>query len=111
MAVLATLVVIGLVIPTKILSSADETLQTIENPLSSLSDTPTPEEVKQALVYATQKYGLDESQVLKTSWCESSFRYTAIGKAGEIGILQYMPSTWKYWNELRMKEFGQREIP
>ena len=106
MTVLATLVVLGLAIPTKIKGDVDETLQIQLNPIESLSETPTPEEVKLALVYAAHKYGLDESQVLRTSWCESSFRYDAIGEAGEIGILQYMPSTWKYWNELRMKEFG-----
>ena len=33
--------------------------------------------------------------------CESGGNPNAIGKAGEIGILQYLPSTWKYFNELR----------
>jgi hypothetical protein len=104
--VLATLVVLGFAIPIKILSDEDETLQFQLNPIESLSETPTPEEVKLALVFAAKKYGLDESQVLRTSWCESSFEYTAIGKAGEVGILQYMPSTWTYWNNERIKELG-----
>lgn len=29
--------------------------------------------------------------------CESGANQNAVGKAGEIGILQYMPSTWKEW--------------
>lgn len=105
MAVLATLVVIGLAIPTKIHSDVDETVQRL-NPLSSLSETPTIDEVKLALVYVAKKYGINETQLLKTIQCESEFRYTAIGKAGEIGIGQFMPSTWDYWNNERIKKIS-----
>ncbi|MCK9370872.1 transglycosylase SLT domain-containing protein [Candidatus Dojkabacteria bacterium] len=101
MTVLATLVVLGLAIPRTTKSDVDETVQIQLNPLESLSLTPTTEEVKQALVYVANKYGLEESQLLKTSQCESGFRYSAVGKAGEIGVLQYMPSTWVYWNKER----------
>jgi hypothetical protein len=31
--------------------------------------------------------------------CESGGNENAIGKAGEIGILQFMPSTWRVWTE------------
>ena len=33
--------------------------------------------------------------------CESGFNTEAIGKAGEIGLFQYLPSTWNWFNEIR----------
>lgn len=33
--------------------------------------------------------------------CESGWNQSARGEAGEIGIAQFMPSTWKRFNELR----------
>jgi len=108
--VLATLVILGIATPSKIKGDVDETVQMI-SPIESLSDTPTIEEVKQALVYAANKYGLNETHLLRVSSCESGFKYTAVGKAGEIGILQYMPSTWVYWNKERIKELGYMTRP
>jgi len=99
--VVALLVILGILIPRTIKSDIDETTQVL-NPIESLSYTPTIDEVKRALVYAAEIYGLNESQLLRVANCESGFKYTAVGKAGEIGILQFMPSTWEYWN----KELG-----
>jgi len=31
--------------------------------------------------------------------CESNFNQNAIGKAGEIGIAQFLPSTWEFMKE------------
>ena len=100
------LVILGIAIPHKTFGDKDETLHIQLNPIESLSETPTIEEVKLALVFAAKEYGLDESQLLRVASCESGFRYTAIGKAGEIGILQYMPSTWVYWNNERKTELN-----
>lgn len=33
--------------------------------------------------------------------CESGWRQEARGKAGEIGIAQFMPATWKHFNDIR----------
>lgn len=33
--------------------------------------------------------------------CESGWRQEARGAAGEIGIAQFMPATWKYFNDIR----------
>jgi len=33
--------------------------------------------------------------------CESGWNQGARGAAGEIGIAQYMPATWKHFNKLR----------
>jgi len=102
----AMLVILGIAIPHKTSGDKDETLHIQLNPIESLSETPTIEEVKVALVFASKEYGLDESQLLRVASCESGFKYTAIGKAGEIGILQFMPSTWVYWNKERRTELN-----
>jgi len=46
---------------------------------------------------------LSEIDVLasKITWCESGQDNSARGKAGEIGIAQFLPSSWKYFNDLR----------
>lgn len=33
--------------------------------------------------------------------CESNWNQNAVGLAGEIGIAQFMPSTWTIWNKQR----------
>ena len=38
-----------------------------------------------------------DTVLAKIIQCESGGDQSAIGKMGEIGILQYMPSTWKEW--------------
>ena len=103
------IVLVVLLYPRKTRSNIEEASQIIETPLSSLSETPTPEEVKLAVSYVTQINGFPE--LYKTCFCESGFDYRAVGKAGEIGILQYMPSTWKYWNSERIKEIGYMTRP
>lgn len=30
-------------------------------------------------------------------WCESRFRPEALGKAGERGIFQWLPQTWRWY--------------
>lgn len=49
-----------------------------------------------------KKYEVDPQTMINTIKCESQFKIDAIGKAGEIGIAQFMPSTWKYFSS----EFG-----
>ena len=41
------------------------------------------------------------SIVVKVIQCESGWNQSAIGLAGEIGIAQFMPTTWIYFNKLR----------
>lgn len=40
-------------------------------------------------------------QVIK---CESGGNINAIGKAGEVGLLQFMPLTWKLWTDKMDKD-------
>ena len=43
----------------------------------------------------------DISIVQEVIFCESGFDQSAIGKAGEIGIAQFMPKTWDWFNKIR----------
>jgi hypothetical protein len=89
-------------IPTKIHSDISEANVKPLNPLESLSENPKIEEIKSAIVYIAVKYGLDESQLYQTILCESGFKYDAKNPTSAAsGVAQFMPSTWKIWNEER----------
>jgi hypothetical protein len=96
-AVIGTLVVIGLAIPKTIKGDIEEATQISISPLDVLSDTPTIEEVKWAVNYVAEKYGLDKAKFYNTIKCESSFRYNAKNKHSTAsGVAQFIDSTWKY---------------
>ena len=42
-----------------------------------------------------------DSEILKVLRCESGLDNSKRGKAGEIGIAQFMPTTWEMFNEIR----------
>ncbi len=42
-----------------------------------------------------------DNELYRLVECESGFNAEARGKAGEIGLFQYMPKTWIYFNQLR----------
>lgn len=60
----------------------------------------TKEQIKELIYDIAIKEGLSEDYY-KTLFCESSFKYNAIGPSGEIGVAQYLKSTWDYFNKLR----------
>ena len=74
---IATTVIIGLVIPTKIHSDQSEA-QVIPPPVSSLSDTADKETIIEAIREVAKKYLVDESQLLQTIKCESGFRHAGV---------------------------------
>ena len=49
-------------------------------------------------------------EIQKVAWCESRWKQfddkgnLIRGKAGEVGLLQYLPSTWSAWNWSRKLE-------
>lgn len=52
-------------------------------------------------VYGTLT-GIDDIRVISdVITCESGWNQREIGKAGEIGMGQYLPLTWAYFNKLR----------
>jgi hypothetical protein len=91
--VIATLAIIGILTPTKIHGDISEP-EIILNPFESLSETPTPEEIKEAIVYMSPNKEVAD-QILNTVFCESSFRYNAVGDGGlAYGIAQFHKPTF-----------------
>jgi hypothetical protein len=98
---LAVVVLIGLTIPLQFLGSRSEALAPQYNPLDVLTDTSDKEQILLAIRYVSQLYGVEDDELIRTIACESGFNNEAIGKAGEIGLAQFMPSTWELWNKKR----------
>jgi len=79
--------------------------------LSPLTDTQTRDYVKDELdshfdiIFSVEgnlkPYLYNEELIKKILNCESGFDQSKIGKAGEIGIAQYMPTTWEMFNKQR----------
>ena len=96
----------GIFIPRQIHGEQSSALQIpppepIKNPLEALSETPTPSEIKEAIVFLAinKELGKDFYQTL---FCESSLRYNAVGDGGKAyGVAQYHKPTWDYFNKLR----------
>ena len=49
------------------------------------------------------KYGIEEEydKMLQVLKCESGLDNSKIGKYGEVGIAQFLPSTWVWFNKIR----------
>jgi hypothetical protein len=95
-----------LITPTKIEGDVS-TAVISETPLSSLSDNPTTDEVKEAIVYISQKYGLDYNCYNKIIECES--QYTNVcnfeyGCSGGIGYSQLLKSTAQHCSKKMGRE-------
>jgi len=101
-AAVATLATIGIIYPLKIIGDVGVASQDQITPLSSLSDTASTAEIKEAIVYVSQKYLVDESQLMQTIKCESGFRHAGVfGDKSEItgeflayGIAQFHKPTF-----------------
>lgn len=77
----------------------------IQTPISSLSETPSKEELKQAINWAMSNNGLGED-FYRTIECESNFVYWAFGdysngKYLAYGIGQFHKDTWNLFNKIR----------
>jgi soluble lytic murein transglycosylase-like protein len=44
-------------------------------------------------------YGADRKEMYAVMMCESAASTTVIGKAGEVGLFQYMPNTFRLFSE------------
>ena len=70
----------------------------IINPLESLDLEPTKSNIKMAVSFLSNQYGLNESQLFKVIECESGYNPDAIGDGGyAVGILQFHKSTFKQY--------------
>lgn len=73
-----------------------EAQEKVETPFSSLTDTPSPQEVKQAVNYMMVKMDLP-GYYYDTLFCESGFNYKAYNpnsREGSYGVAQFIPSTF-----------------
>ena len=53
-------------------------------------------EVSAAIRSASLRWGVSESWLLRLSWCESRHQPWARGRAGEQGLFQFLPRTWRW---------------
>lgn len=53
------------------------------------------------IVAPPQKFIIYNTLIEEVIECESGWDNSARGLAGEIGLCQFMPATWEYFNELR----------
>lgn len=70
-------------------------MQIQKSPLDVLTDNPTISEIKEAIVYVANKYGVEESQLMTTIKCESEFYHNQYGDDGAaFGLAQYHKPTF-----------------
>jgi hypothetical protein len=53
------------------------------------------------IAVVSMQYNISIDKSLKVGVCESGLTQSKIGKAGEIGIYQFMPTTWIWFNQIR----------
>jgi len=93
--ILSILALIGLAIPNTTYSDDNKSAAFL-NPLESLSDNPTTAQIKLAITFVANKYGLKEAGFYKLIECESQFLHK--DQWGDnykaYGILQYHKDTF-----------------
>lgn len=55
------------------------------------------------LWWMAKKYDIDYDRFYNLAWCESTLNQSARGKAGEIGIYQFLPDTFTRYAKLYKK--------
>ncbi len=56
-------------------------------------------EVQKKIKKVSRQSSVSEKVLWNVCRCESDFDQSARGRAGEIGIFQYLPSTWEYFKK------------
>jgi soluble lytic murein transglycosylase-like protein len=105
-ALIATAVLIALFYPRTTHSDIEEA-PPILNPLESLSETPTTEEVKLAVSYIANEYGIDEVCYHAIVRCESQYRNVCnfnYGCSGGIGYAQIIKQTAQHCSKKMGRE-------
>lgn len=89
---------------------ADNTPQVARTSIEvSVSEQPTPEEVKEEIIRQAAEYGVDVNDALRIAKCESTFRYDAAnGHSSAKGVYQFIDGTWE-WIEAEGHQFDYKE--
>lgn len=83
-------------IPLTIHSDENKGVAFLPSPLDVLTNNSTKEQIKEAIKFASEKYGGNYYQLYKTIECESSFDTKAIGDSGKaFGLGQYHKPTFE----------------
>ena len=53
-------------------------------------------EVRAAIHQAATRHGVSERWLRDVAWCESRYLSWATGRAGEQGLMQFLPGTWRW---------------
>lgn len=54
-----------------------------------------PLDIEATIRSAAAEFGVDADELVRVAFCESSFRPLAVGRAQEIGVLQFLPRTFE----------------
>ncbi len=83
------------------LSSGSASSQPLESartlrvvPSSPATVTRDPQDVRLAIAEASREFGVDGLWLARVAYCESRFDRLAVGRAQEIGVFQFKPTTW-----------------
>jgi N-acetylmuramoyl-L-alanine amidase len=68
--------------------------------ITAAPSTPTPNDIETILETQAQAQGLDDSLVKAVAWQESNWRQEARSSTGAIGVMQVMPGTADFVNEV-----------
>ena len=60
-------------------------------PRSAPASTTETDEVLALIVDAAAAYGVPAQRLIDVAWCESRFDRYAVGRAGEVGVFQFLP--------------------
>ncbi|HWB56291.1 MAG TPA: peptidoglycan-binding protein [Gaiellaceae bacterium] len=55
-----------------------------------------PESISRSLDYWSRRYGVSRSLVRAVAWMESGFQNDVVSSTGAFGVMQIMPDTWKF---------------
>jgi hypothetical protein len=66
-----------------------------------------PESISRSLDYWSRRYGVSRSLVRAVAWMESGFQNDVVSSTGAFGVMQIMPDTWKFVEQVLLG----RQVP
>jgi len=57
---------------------------------------PAPLTIPEVIDAAAARYGVSAAWLRRVAWCESTWRPWVTGRSGEMGLFQYLPSTYAW---------------